>query len=151
MKIVINRCYGGFGLSKKAIARLAELNGQKAYFFTGGIGGRPRIEVSVDDDKECFVCAYNTPTPSESPSPEEWHRMSYDQKRVHNAKTDTERLDSRPENRADPKLVKVVEELGDEANGFCAKLKIIEIPDGVDWEIDEYDGMEKVSEKHRSW
>ena len=53
--------------------------------------------------------------------------------------------------RSDPLLVKVVEELGEEANGSCASLKIIEIPNGVEWEIEEYDGNEWVSEKHRTW
>jgi len=30
-------------------------------------------------------------------------------------------------------------------------LKIIEIPEDVDWEVDEYDGLETIHEKHRSW
>ena len=31
MKVVINACYGGFGLSHKAIMRYAELKGFKLY------------------------------------------------------------------------------------------------------------------------
>jgi hypothetical protein len=50
-----------------------------------------------------------------------------------------------------PLLVKVVEELGSEANGDCATLRIIEIPDNVEWVVEEYDGSEWVSEKHRTW
>lgn len=53
--------------------------------------------------------------------------------------------------RDDERLIKVVEKLGDRANGACAELKIVEIPDYVDWEIDEYDGLESVDEAHRSW
>lgn len=30
-------------------------------------------------------------------------------------------------------------------------LEVIEIPDGIEWEICEYDGMEWVAEKHRKW
>jgi hypothetical protein len=45
----------------------------------------------------------------------------------------------------------VFKELGDVANGFAADLKIVEIPDGVDWEIEEYDGNEWVAEVHRTW
>jgi hypothetical protein len=56
-----------------------------------------------------------------------------------------------PEPRADPLLVRVVEELGEEANGSFAKLKVVEIPDGVDYQIDDYDGVESIHEKHRSW
>jgi hypothetical protein len=55
------------------------------------------------------------------------------------------------DDRANPKLVVVVEKLGDKASGSCSKLKVVEIPDGVEWEIEEYDGMEWVSEKHRTW
>ncbi len=53
--------------------------------------------------------------------------------------------------RDDPVLVKIVEYLGAEANGGYAKLKVVEIPDDVDWAIDEYDGKEWVAEKHRTW
>ncbi len=53
--------------------------------------------------------------------------------------------------RHDPNLIKVVEEMGKEANGSCANLKIIEIPDGLDYVIEEYDGKEWVAEKHRTW
>lgn len=48
-------------------------------------------------------------------------------------------------------LVQVVEELGDEANGKFASLKVVTIPDDVEWEIHEYDGREWVAEKHRTW
>lgn len=48
-------------------------------------------------------------------------------------------------------LIKVVEEMGSDVNGSCAKLEIVEIPDDVEWEIEEYDGLEWVSEKHRRW
>lgn len=60
-------------------------------------------------------------------------------------------IDCCPEQRNDPRLVKIVEKLGEEANGRFAKLKVIEIPDGVEWEIEEYDGYEHVAEKHRTW
>ena len=54
--------------------------------------------------------------------------------------------------RDDPNLVRVVECLGSEqASGRCAYLEVIEIPDDVEWEIMEYDGMEWVAEKHRTW
>jgi len=54
--------------------------------------------------------------------------------------------------RTNPKLVEVVERLGSErASGHFAKLKVIEIPDGIDWVIYNYDGIETVYEKHRSW
>ena len=48
--------------------------------------------------------------------------------------------------RNDPHLVAFVEMLGDRTN-----LKIVEIPDDVEWEIDGDDGTEWVAEKHRTW
>lgn len=53
--------------------------------------------------------------------------------------------------RDDLKLAQVVEELGVEANGHCAELKIVEIPNDVQWGIEKSDGMEHVSEVHRTW
>jgi len=57
--------------------------------------------------------------------------------------------------RADPILVQIIEELKYEANATCpwgsCKLAAIDIPDDVKWEIKEYDGLEYVAEKHRTW
>ncbi len=91
MKVVINSCYGGFGLSKKA------------YEFLGipwdGYG---------------------------------YSHSSYDE-------------------RSDPKLVDCVEKLGESANGRFANLLVVEIPDDVEWHIEEYDGIESIHENHRVW
>lgn len=53
--------------------------------------------------------------------------------------------------RTDPILIEAVETLGKEANGTFAELKVIEIPDGINYYIDYYDGVETVREEHRSW
>lgn len=53
--------------------------------------------------------------------------------------------------RHDPKLVACVEQLGEKANGEHAKLSITEIPDNIKYVIEEYDGREHISEKHRTW
>ncbi len=51
-----------------------------------------------------------------------------------------------------PLLVEVVQFMGPElASGFGAYLKIVEIPDDVEWEINEEKGREWVAEKHRTW
>ena len=51
----------------------------------------------------------------------------------------------------DAKLVQVITELGDDANGHAASLKIVKIPLEVLWEIEKIDGVEHVSERHRTW
>lgn len=53
--------------------------------------------------------------------------------------------------RDDPILIQVIEQLGDKANGMHASLKIVEIPEEIEWIIQEYDGVEHVAEKHRTW
>lgn len=104
MKVVINSCYGGFGLSKWACELYAERKGlnvgkyNKTWgFYEGGDFYDRRIP---RDDKD---------------------------------------------------LVEIVESLGRKANGSCADLRVVEIPDGVNWEIEEYDGNEWVAEVHRRW
>ena len=60
-------------------------------------------------------------------------------------------FDDRDIPRDDPYLVQIIHELGEDADGRYAELKIVEIPANVDWFIEEYDGREWVAEKHRIW
>jgi hypothetical protein len=55
--------------------------------------------------------------------------------------------------RDDPRLVQVVEEMGPLASGYDCNLKIVEIPDGVEWEIHQGGEFtfEHIEEKHREW
>jgi len=53
--------------------------------------------------------------------------------------------------RNDPVLIQVIEQLGNSAGGKYSSIKVVEIPDGVEWHIHEYDGMEHVAENHRTW
>jgi len=53
--------------------------------------------------------------------------------------------------RDNPQLIQIVEQLGENANNHYSTLKIVEIPDGVEWHIAEYDGIEHIAEKHRTW
>jgi len=54
--------------------------------------------------------------------------------------------------RADKTLIAAVEKVGlKESSGEYAELKIVEIPDDVEFTIEEYDGLEWIAEKHRTW
>ena len=53
--------------------------------------------------------------------------------------------------RDSPQLVQIVEQLGERANNWYSRLKVVEVPEGVEWHIHEYDGMEHVAEDHRTW
>ena len=152
-KIVINSCYGGFSLSAKAVKRLAELNGKECYFFSNDYITNVYTPLTVD---ECDAekgwrrwIAFTIPNPNEY-LPKECRGADGTYKN-YNAEYSKISLDTRPDERDDPLLVQVVEELGKEASGQFAKLKVVIIPGGIDWEISEYDGHESIEEKHRSW
>ena len=87
-KVVINRCWGGFGLSEFALNML-EQRGYKVNRYEFG----SYLDTKIDRHNE--------------------------------------------------DLVEVVETLGDDANGRCARLVVVEI-DGYLYRIDEYDGMESI-------
>jgi len=140
-KIVINSCFGGFGLSAQAEKRYLELIGKKQFLYK-------RIKYKSQDGKNEFRKANGkadtlstvTFTQNQGKKFEEigdWEKAGY--------------FYNRDIPRDDPNLIKVVEEMGEKANDSCAKLTIVEIPDDVDWKIEEYDGSEWVSEKHRTW
>ncbi len=141
MKVVINTCYGGFGLSLKGQKEYLKLIGKEAFFYKQTAyshNGDKEEHTKIDvDDGSLFSMTYTKDfgdTHSKFKK-EDWkyHFSCYDIERT------------------DPNLIVVVEKLGKEANGDCSDLKIVEIPDGIDWYIDEYDGMERVDENHRSW
>lgn len=114
MKVVINKCFGGFGVSRAVILRMRELGSEAAKHETM-TGERWPDSGSVEkDDRDTFY------------------------------------LSDLP--RHDATLVRVVEELGEDVSSApLARLRVVEIPDGVHYEIDEYDGQERISETHRSW
>jgi hypothetical protein len=97
-KVVINNCFGGFRLSKKAVELFNKYAGTN------------------------FECDYSM--------------------NRHFRKDD-----NRYAFRSHPILVRVVEELGTDAASGFTRLRIAEVPDGVDWEITEYDGKETIRER----
>lgn len=143
-KIVINRCFGGFSLSAKALKRYCDLQNKPCYFFTLSFAnGYQPIEIG-NEDKLFYAFSIKNPIHY---TPKEWIELPKEEKEAFN----NSHIYCREIKRDDPYLIKVVEELGEESFGLCAELKIVEIPDDVDWEISEYDGMEHISEKHRTW
>ena len=72
-------------------------------------------------------------------------------RRIRDLKGTTKDIDIWDIERSDPALIQVIEELGKAANGSYADLRVVEIPDDVEWHIEEYDGLEHVAENHRTW
>ena len=48
-------------------------------------------------------------------------------------------------------LIEAVKKLKHKANGLDADLKIIEIPDDIEWGVHGCCGREWIAEKHRTW
>lgn len=155
MKIVINKCYGGFGLSPLAVKTIAKRQGKSCFFFTHNYNDEGNEYMPVTGLPEgLFWTAFSVPNPDEVLiSQKTWHKMTQEEKEKSNALYESIELDSRydRENRSNPLLVSVVEELGSAADGSCADLAIVEIPDGTEYTIEEYDGLEHVAEAHRTW
>lgn len=142
MKICINKCYGGFGLSLKAIERYLELKGEDMYVYH-------QIEHNYRDGQDTYIKVDATEINKVNfcyISLKDAGDTIHDFKKI----KDSYFYDGDIA-RDDHDLITVVEELSDDANGDFAELKIIEIPDDINWEISEYDGMESVEEVHRSW
>jgi hypothetical protein len=54
--------------------------------------------------------------------------------------------------RTDPLLIEAIEVLGSAVNrDSISKIKLVEVPEGVDWFISDHFGKEMVVERHRTW
>jgi hypothetical protein len=134
-KIVINNCFGGFDLSEKAVMRYAEIKGIKLY----------------PEKERGLMFYYRVPKNQRTPELKDWSSQTMEARQAYNEAWDKETLTPSDIPRDDPVLIQVVEELGEEANGMCAHLKVIEIPDTIQWHIEEYDGNEHVAQDHMTW
>lgn len=154
MKVVINKCYGGFSLSPLAVKELAKRKGKECFFFRYDFTDKTYTPMTLDEaQKERLTWhAFSVPNPAEMGANQDgWHEMTDKQRQESNRRYTEISLPSRPDDRSDPDLIAVVKKLGKKASGACADLKIVQIPDGVDYLIDEYDGLEHIAEKHRTW
>jgi len=137
-KIVVNSCYGGFGISQAGMLRYAELKGLTLY----------------PEPSEFGTVTYHTVPESQRVQPlssDQWLAATTEQRMASNDAYSSQTLHCADIARDDPALVQVVEELGAAAADQFAELRIAEVPDDVKWYIDEYDGQEWVAEVHRRW
>jgi hypothetical protein len=140
MKVVINKCYGGFNLSHEAVMRYLEIKGITVY--------------PEQDNSYWKFWTYWLVKPEdrvESKEGEAFYAMAMNERQAYNKLCSEQSFYDRDIERHDPVLAQVVEELGDVANGNCAKLRVVDIPDDVEYSIEEYDGLEHIAEVHRTW
>ncbi len=136
MKVVINACYGGFSISKECAEWMEQ---------HGSVQAKKELDTwrKRNAAVQSFLQTGIWPEGTEATEFLEidakykkaagWYGYGFS------------------DDRSDPLLVQAVEWLGEKAGGECANLKIVEIPDGVEYVIDEYDGYESIHEAHRSW
>lgn len=147
MKVVINSCFGGYGLSPKAYLRIGQLLCRPVYFFNSSVEGGSRISPEEAKESFCFH-AVDLPDFMEREGRIPGRIGDYKEQ---NKFWNNHAIPDFSDDRANPILVQVVKELGQEASGLSASLKIVEIPDDVKWHIEEYDGCESIHENHRVW
>ena len=138
VKVVYNSDFGGFSLSGKAIRYFMELKGKTIFAYREGKGNTyQKIENPTDEDLDAWDVAtfdkdFGKSFNNYGPEHDDHYVSGY---------ISTE--EDYP--RHDPELVKTVEDLGREANGSHAHLRIKELR-GSRYIIDEYDGYERVVE-----
>ena len=133
MELVINRCYGGFNLSPIAVKEYLKRKGKECFAYTYDSNCNLN-KINIEDAG--ILVLYSTEDLGETISREAEWKSHFDPSDI---------------DRSDKDLVSIVKEFGNAASGRCSELKIVEIPDDIDWEVSEYDGMEIINEKHRSW
>lgn len=141
MKIVINKCYGGFGLSAAAITAYLKLIGKEPFFYKEDYDKKVYFKVSESEyNHYCVVLTKDYGKTISNKNNMAWNTFNAD----HFSYNDIPRNDKN--------LIAAIEAVGEHvASANLAKLKIVELPDDVKWEIDDYDGIEAVHELHRSW
>jgi len=133
-KVVICSKHGGFSLSEEAQRRLYE-RGSKYIKAVPTVKYFKEDHLKNDASKLRHLKFCNTPLIGDLSS----------------GKVLDENYRSCDEARADPLLIGVIEEMGAEAAGPYCEFSIVDVPDDAEWKIEEYDGLEWVAEKHRTW
>lgn len=139
MKVILNKCYGGFGISPEGYKLYCQKKNIPCYFYEAVPLKDNRIgykKIKTPDHLDyCLTEDFGDSFESKAGENSEFKKMLY--------------LDS--EYREDPVLIEVVEELGEKANGRYANLVVVDIPDGLDYVIDDYDGIETLHERVKEW
>ncbi|KGL43026.1 hypothetical protein EP56_08530 [Listeriaceae bacterium FSL A5-0209] len=139
MKLVVNRCYGGYGLSSKAILRVLELKGETVFAY-------------VQTDKNLEREAENLKAIDKDYKEGFWDKIYYFREPLdlcENGDISFDELRYKNEidvyfDREDKDLVQIVEELDAEASTNLSELEVLEIPDNHEYYIDDYDGVERI-------
>lgn len=135
-KVILNKCFGGFGLSKDAYELYAKKKGISVFRYTQE-NLKKEIYTYATDDNRTFDFYFTKDFGDNVYISDEDFKKYF------------LKLDEKF--REDKTLIEVVEELDEKANVFYSNLKIVEIPDDLDYVIDNYDGIETLHQKVKEW
>ena len=149
MKVAINTKFGGFRLSPLAVLEIAKRKGKECFFFSHDYKTDKFTQLSLGEAMdEIMFHAFSVS------NPQDYNLSTPDEDGLYhsaNARSEKISISSSDYDRSDPDLIAVIEELKDAANTEYSKLKIVEIPDGTNFVIEEYDGNEHIAEAHKEW
>lgn len=136
-KVILNKCFGGFGLSHEAYMLYANKKGIKLFMYRTEYETGKYNKLKVKKGDKVYDYYY--------------FNKDFGNKIDNNCETDGYFVYLNKKYREDLILIKVIEELGDKANGKHAQLEIVEIPEDLEYVIDEYDGIETLHQSVREW
>lgn len=146
MRVVINVCFGGFGLSDEAYEELIKL-GIPVRKYEQQVRGKNGLFNSPKNNEGKIIFDRELTPQGESRSNDFYWENRKDSSGLHDRYWETWLYDDR----TNPLLIQVLEKMGKKANSRFAELKIVEIPDGTEYTVEEYDGREHIAETHRTW
>ena len=137
-KVILNKCFGGFGASYLAHKLYAKkkYNIDEIFVYEWSKNGYVKICLDANDRSFRF---YSIKDFGDFIAHEDRDKI----------KDSFLFLDE--DKREDPIFIEVVEKLGEKANTRFSDLKIVEIPDDLDYVIDDYDGVETLHQKVQEW
>lgn len=155
MKVAINSDFGGFGLSPKAIKRLADLQGRECHFVIPNwtfLCDLPDTPCTLEEAEEAYhFTARDVPDLGALiPMDIHWAELPAGERERYKTLYSQHTIEA-PDDRSDPLLVQVIEELEEKSDGQYSSLKIVEIPDGIKFEIDSIQGRESIYEVGHWW
>lgn len=147
MKIILNKCYGGFEVSPAGYKLYAKKKGFELYPYV--LKAAPGFEYNVES-------YYYKKIKWEEIGHSSIHYLKKDygdkiSRELFKEIADDDYFWINSTYRTDSTLIEVVEELGQKASGPCGELRIVEIPDDLDYVIDEYDGIETLHQRVKEW
>lgn len=146
-KVILNKCFGGFDVSPQ---------GYQLYAIKKGYSHLYKYKINFDFNRLPYKLSdkyYQRIDLFDDSVLANYFTKDFGEVVINISKSDWDNyhLYLSEEHREDPILIEVVEELGEEASGKFGELVVVEIPDDLEYTIDNYDGIETLHEDVPVW